>query len=81
VNTYKKLKIIKREISPFISRYIKTICQESKVKTVQKKQKAQDLHVFGAFVSFVLLAVIGDFLELFLTKLKVKYAVLTHCAN
>jgi hypothetical protein len=62
VNTFKKLKIIKREISPFISRYIKNIRQECEVKAVKK---TQDPHVFGAFVSFVLLAVIGDFLELF----------------
>jgi hypothetical protein len=44
-------------------------------KNSTKDTKAQDPHVFGAFV---LLAVIGDFLELFLTKLKVKYPVLTH---
>jgi hypothetical protein len=34
-------------------------------KNSTKDTKAQDPHVFGAFVSFVLLAVIGDFLELF----------------
>ena len=34
-------------------------------KNSTKDTKAQDRHVFGAFVSFVLLAVIGDFLELF----------------
>jgi len=41
-------------------------------KNSTKNTKVQGLHVFGAFVSFVLLAVTGDFLELFFTKLKVK---------
>jgi len=35
-----KLKTIKWEISPFTLRLIKNICQECKVKTVQKVQKA-----------------------------------------
>jgi hypothetical protein len=47
-------------------------------KNSTKDTEAQDPHVFWTCVSFVLLIVTGNFLELFLTKLKVKYAVLTH---